>query len=159
MRYLKIFEEFSEVEQLVAAMFEDVGVSPDRVNLPSDELMYVYSYDENVDFDTKRFDQMFSDIGCGLHFGYSGGFELVRYCIVYKKKIMDTILNYQTLDEAVYVIQSEVGQNAGDNAGIFFDTKFDDDLDGDGIWEIRSRRLDLLLEYIVYEIHCMRNDL
>ena len=62
MRYLKIFEEFSEFEQLVAAMFEDVGVSPDRVNLPSDELMYVYSYDENVDFDTKRFDQMFSDI-------------------------------------------------------------------------------------------------
>ena len=52
MRYLKIFEEFSEVEQLVAAMFEDVGVSPDRVNLPSDELMYVYSYDENVDFDS-----------------------------------------------------------------------------------------------------------
>ena len=172
MRYLKIFEEFSEVEQLVAAMFEDVGVSPDRVNLPSDELMYVYSYDENVDFDTKRFDQMFSDIGCGLHFGYSGGFELVRYCIVYKKKIMDTILNYQTLDEAVYVIQSEVGQNAGDNAGIFFDDVYknkkriftilddvDDYLDGDGIWEIRSWRLDLLLEYIVYEIHCMRNDL
>ena len=158
MRYLKIFEEFSEFEQLVAAMFEDVGVSPDRVNLPSDELMYVYSYDGNVDFDTKRFDQMFSDIGWGLHFGYSGGFELVRYCILYRKKIMDTILNYQTLDEAVYVIQSEVGQNAGDNAGIFF-SDVDDYLDGDGIWEIRSRRLDLLLEYIVYEIHCMRNDL
>ena len=53
---------------------------------------------------------------------------------------------------------NEVGQNAGDNAGIFF-ADVDDYLDGDGIWEIRSRRLDLLLEYIVYEIHCMRNDL
>jgi hypothetical protein len=163
MRYLKMFEEFSEIEQLVMAMFEDANITPERVNIPSNELMYVYSYDENVGFDIERFEQMFSEIGWGLHFGWSGGREMVRYCIVYNKKIMDSILSYQTLDEAVYVIHAEIGQDDGGNAGIFFSDDYDDVsgeyLDGDDIWNYKTRRFDLLMEYIIFEIHCIREDL
>jgi hypothetical protein len=166
MRYLKIFEEFSEIEQLVMAMFEDVNITPEPINIPSNELMYVYSYDENVKtrfrfgselFDTERFEQMFSEIGWGLHFDHSGGHELVRYCIVYNKKIMDTILNYKTLDEAVYVIQTEIGQTDGGIAGHFFADDYDDETDdylsGDDIWNyFKIRRFNMMMEYIIFEI-------
>jgi hypothetical protein len=164
MRYLKMFEEFSEIEQLVMAMFEDANITPERVNIPSNELMYVYSYDENVNFDTKRFEQMFSEIGWGLHFDHSGGHELVRYCIVYNKKIMDTILNYKTLDEAVYVIQTEVGQTDGGIAGHFFADDYDDEtgdyLSGDDIWNyFKIRRFNMIMEYIIFEIYNISSDL
>lgn len=173
MRYLKMFEEFSEIEQLVMAMFEDVNITPEPINIPSNELMYVYSYDENVKtrfrfgselFDTERFEQMFSEIGWGLHFDHSGGHELVRYCIVYNKKIMDTILNYKTLDEAVYVIQTEVGQTDGGIAGHFFADDYDDETDdylsGDDIWNyFKARRFNMMMEYIIFEIYNISSDL
>jgi len=158
MRYLKLFEEFSEIEQVIMAMFEDTDIIPERINIPSNELMYVYDYRTVVEtkIDKVRFGSLLKDLGWSLHVDYfSVGREIHEYFLIYNNSVMDRILVDDTLDGAVYVIQTEIGIDDGGNAGIFFSDEDDDR------WESydNDEKLDILLEYIVYEINCVRENL
>lgn len=158
MRYLKMFEEFSEIEQVIMAMFEDTDIIPERINIPSNELMYVYDYRTVVEtkIDKVRFGSLLKDLGWSLHVDYfSAGREIHEYFLIYNNSVMDRILADDTLDGAVYVIQTEIGIDDGGNAGIFFSDEDDDR------WESydNDEKLDILLEYIVYEINCVRENL
>lgn len=158
MRYLKLFEDFSEIMQVIAAIFEDAGIVPEKVDLPSNELMYVYDYRTAVEtkIDMERFGPLLKDLGWSLHVDYfSAGREIHEYFLIYNNSVMDRILADDTLDGAAYVVQSEIGIDDGGNAGIFFS---DEDDDKWGSYD-DGEKLAILLEYIVYEINCIQNSL
>lgn len=163
----RVFEEFDEVTQIVVAILEDEY--PARVQVPGSNILVWELEETKGDIDWERMETMLGDAGYGLYHGHpvltfpkNGIHEY--YIVAYKNDWMNGIISIDDLNSAVFEVQSEIGQDDGGNAGIFFDGgDFQDDqgryVNAEEYWKKKDKRKEAILEYLVWDLYQMKREL
>ena len=158
-----MFEEFGfdEVTQIIISMFEDIEVSPEKIEIPGTELrIWQYSNEDNKEgIDLKRCEDLLGEIGWEIRLEWEAtGRDITRYCVAYETKWWNFLL-VDDLNEAVYGVQSALGQDDGGFAGQHFSDTYDDltgeYLDAEEAWwrgDDEERSI-ILMNYLVAETH------
>ena len=164
MRRIKMFEEFGfdEVTQIIISMFEDIEVSPEKIEIPGTELrIWQYSNEDNKEgIDLKRCEDLLSEIGWEIRLEWEAtGRDITRYCVAYETKWWKSLL-VDDLNDVVYGVQSALGQNDGGYAGQYFSGIYDNEtgeyVAGEDMWENckdDQERSIILMNYLVAETH------
>jgi hypothetical protein len=171
MRRIKMFEEFGfdEVTQIIISMFEDIEVSPESIEIPGTELrIWQYSNEDNKEgIDLKRCEDLLGEIGWEIRLEWEAtGRDITRYCVAYETKWWNSLL-VDDLNDAVYGVQSALGQDDGGYASQYFCGIYDNEtgadffdlggyVDGEYMWENckdDQERSIILMNYLVAETH------